>query len=361
MKTELAVVFSPVGGGHKSAALALADAARSRGISVEVLSLFDFAPRAVGDAYLQAHLTGQNTVPCLYGAAYFAANQRGGRFEPLRHTVDRIAFGALIRAIDALAPRAMVATHHLPLVVLGHARRRGRLTMPLFGVVTDYTSHACWAEDGVDGFAVACPEAAHELEGHGIQHDRIAVTGIPVREAFERIEPVRQPERGEPLRVLVTSGGFGVGPVRRIVRSFAGMRDVHVTVVCGASAHVRDAISRDVFRMRLNAEVVGFESDMSRRVRDAHIVVGKAGGLTVSETLAAGRPMIVVNAIPGNEKLNEAYVCRGGAGICAPPHRVGERVRELYQRGIIAEMGANGRALVRAGAADRIARLACAA
>src|SRR5262245_11215193 len=73
---DLVVVFSPVGGGHKAAAMAVAEAARARGLRVAVLDAFDDAPPLFGDAYVAAHLTGQNVVPDLYGSAYFAADRR---------------------------------------------------------------------------------------------------------------------------------------------------------------------------------------------------------------------------------------------------------------------------------------------
>src|SRR4051812_34351617 len=118
---DLVVVHTPVGGGHKAAALAVAEAARARGASVEVVDLFELAPGVVGAAYLHAHLTGQRALPDLYGSAFFAANHRGGAFEPLRRGIDQVAFGALVERVTKLAPRAVVATHHLPLVVLGRA------------------------------------------------------------------------------------------------------------------------------------------------------------------------------------------------------------------------------------------------
>src|SRR5256885_619447 len=82
----------------------------------------------------------------------------------------------------------------------------------------------------VDAFAVPYGNATSELASHGVDRARIFRTGIPVRSAFERIAPVRMSRR---LRVLVTSGGFGVGPMTRIVRSLAA-EDLDLTVVCGA-------------------------------------------------------------------------------------------------------------------------------
>jgi processive 1,2-diacylglycerol beta-glucosyltransferase len=352
--TDLVVLHSPVGGGHTSAARAVADAARALGLAVEVLDTFDFAPPLFGAAYLRAHLTGQAAFPALYGPLYFAANRRDGAFEPVRRGFDHLALAPLVARVCELAPRVVVATHHLPLVALGRARRNGWLAAQLIGVVTDYTSHAVWAEPGVDAFCVPTEDAARELAAHAVNRARIAVTGIPVRRAFHAIDDLREPPPGEPLRVLVTSGGFGVGPVRRIVRALGGARDVELTVICGAAPRLAARVERDAARARVRARVLGFERDMPSRVADAHVVVGKAGGLTVTEVLAAGRPMIVVGAVPGNEALNAAFVARGGAGIVAAPRDVARAVEALRRAGL-ARVGRRARACVAAWSADRVA------
>jgi processive 1,2-diacylglycerol beta-glucosyltransferase len=358
MRPDLVIVHSPVGGGHKAAAGATAEAARARGLTVEVLDTFEHAPKIFGQAYLAAHLAATGAVPELYGSAYFGANHRDGALEPVRRGFDHLAWAGLVRRVIELAPRAVVATHHLPLVVLGRARRLERLRAPLVGIVTDYGTHAVWAERGVDALCVPCAGALRDAVGHGFDPARIETTGIPVRSAFERIEDVRDPLPGEPLRVLVTSGGFGVGPVRSVVRSFAGRAGVDLTIVCGRAPEVERAMRDLARRYGLRARVVGFEHDMPARVAAAHVVVGKAGGLTVSETLAAGRPMVIAGAVPGNETINAALVEAGGAGVVANPDDVGALVQRLRATGAIARMGLRARRLVLAGAADRVVDVA---
>jgi processive 1,2-diacylglycerol beta-glucosyltransferase len=354
MSLDLVVVHSPVGGGHKSAAFAVAEAARARGLSAMMLDAFEHAPRWAGEAYLAAHLAGQNAAPDLYGRMYESANRRGDVLEPLRLRLDSIVFRALAERVRELAPRVVVATHHLPLVVLGRERRKGRLLSPLVGVVTDYTSHACWAEDGVDLWAVPCREARVELEAHGAPADRIVVTGIPVRSAFEHIAPLSFGLHTTPLRVLVTSGGFGATAMTRIVRSFAKIPDVELTVVCGASAKLEARVTEVAQEAGVRATVIGFERDMPARMAEAHVVVGKAGGLTVTETLTAGRPMVIAAAVPGNEKANEERVVRAGAGVAAEPEWVGSVVDELRFRGLLEGMGERARASVARSAAGRL-------
>lgn len=352
MSTDLVVVYSPVGGGHKSAALATAEAARARGLSVAVVDAFAHAPRWAGEAYVGAHLTGQSAAPELYGQMYFAANRRGDPLEPLRLGLDNLVFGGLADHVRSLAPRAIVATHHMPLVVLGRARRKGRLDAPLLGVVTDYTAHACWAERGVDAWAVPHGAARAELAGHGVPLARIALTGIPVREAFSRIPALRA--TGRTLRVLVTSGGFGHGPMTRIVRSFADVPNVELTVVCGAAEKLAARVAREAEAAGVDARILGFEKDMAARVAEAHVVVGKAGGLTVTETLTAGRAMVVASAVPGNEKLNEAFVVSGGAGVAAEADEVGRTIERLREGTRLLAMGERARRLVPRDAAGAV-------
>jgi len=369
MSVALVVVHSPVGGGHKAAAFAVAEAARARGLRVEVIDAFEWAPRWAGDAYLAAHLAGQNAAPELYGRMYANANHRDRLFEPIRHEIDNLVFGGVAARVRELGPAVVVATHHLPLVVLGRARRRGTLSAPLVGVVTDYTTHACWAEDGVDLWAVPCERARIELEVHLASSrarlraappvGRIVTTGIPVREAFEKV-PSLSRVGARPLRVLVTSGGFGSAPMVRIVRSFAGLPDVELTVVCGASTKLERRVERAAAEAGVSARVIGFERDMPARMAEAHVVVGKAGGLTVTETMTAGRPMVIAAAVPGNEKANEGHVVRAGAGVVVDPTKVGATIAALRALGVLERMGERARACVPRGAAARVVDVAMA-
>jgi processive 1,2-diacylglycerol beta-glucosyltransferase len=349
MSVDLVVVHCPVGGGHKAAAVAVAESAKARGLRVAIVDAFEHAPKWAGDAYLNAHLTGQNVLPELYGDLFFRGNHRG-LLDPVRLRWDTVVFGGLRARIAELAPRAIVATHHLPLVVLGRERRKGRLDAPVIGVVTDYIAHTCWAERGVDAWAVPTQATRGELIGHGAPSSSVVVTGIPVRAAFERIAPV-VPRRDGRLAVLVTSGGFGVGPMARIVESFRGVREVELTVVCGNAKRIE--APRGV-----RATILGFEKDMPSRVARADLVVGKAGGLTVTESLASGRPMIIAGATPGNEAVNAAFVVDGQAGVRAKSDDVATTVDGLRASRVLHRMGRNARGLVPRNAAGAVVDVA---
>lgn len=348
------LLHAPVGGGHRSAAEALAASATASGISVEALDAFSFAPKAFAEFYRALHFAGQGLAPQLYGRAYFRANQRSP-FDDVRSDVDLALFRPLIAHLKTKKPDLVVATHHLALIAVARARSRGELTCEIACVVTDYTAHAVWAVPQVDRYFVANAMVAEELIAHGVPASRVSCTGIPVQRGFAALPslaPLASPTEDAPLRVLLTSGGFGVGPIEQVLRGFVDVPAMAVTVVCGASDTLRARVSHLVRSLRLRANVLGFERNMPARMAEADVVVGKAGGLTVTEALTAGRPLVIVGAVPGNEQLNETWVTMGGAGVSATPALAAATIFSV--RGELARMGVRGRAMVAKDAAGNI-------
>src|SRR5450631_1706715 len=98
--TDLLTVYAPIGGGHKAAALALTEVARSAGLEAETCDVFDVGPHIVGSAILSWHLNTTARTPNLYGSAYYGSNSRGGRLEPLRLKFDGWMFRKLLREVQ---------------------------------------------------------------------------------------------------------------------------------------------------------------------------------------------------------------------------------------------------------------------
>ena len=332
--TKILVLHVPAGGGHRAAARAIAEAAASRGIEAEVVDALELTPPWFARAYVSTHLRSTEHTPALYGHGYAALDQRHALVDGVRGAFDRAVGARLLRHAARTAPAAIISTHFFPLEILGHARRAGTLDVPVVGVVTDYAAHAFWAEPGVDRFCAPAGRAARDLAKHGVPADSIVATGIPIGASFRSVPELRAPAAGEPLRVLVTSGGFGVGPMCEIVRSFAGVPAARLTIVCGDNAGRVAEARRVAVEAGVTAEVVGFERDMSRRMAAAHVIVGKPGGLTVSEALAAGRPMVIVGACPGQEMRNQVWLVEQGAAVASGAASAGQAVAALRAGGI---------------------------
>ena len=76
----------------------------------------------------------------------------------------------------------------------------------------------------------------------------------------------------------------------------------------------------------------GFVDYMADLMAVSDLIVAKAGGLTVSEALGCGVPLILYHVIPGQERVNARYVARHGAAIIAPtPDAVVRAVRRCLE------------------------------
>ena len=260
----------------------------------------------------------------------------------MRRRLDRVIGRRLLDAVLARRPDVVICTHFYPLSVLGDARLRGKLDAPLVGVVTDYTAHAMWAEPGVDLYCTARGGAGADLARHGVPAGNIVATGIPIRPAFAHIE---RRESTDKLHVLMTSGGFGIGPLEQAIRSFAGLPHLQLTVVCGADDKRVSRASLSAERANVAARIIGFEQDMPARLAEADLVVGKPGGLTVSEALASGRPMGLFGTCPGQEQHNEDWLCLNNAATVLNPLRAGAQIEWLRRCGRLPAMAAAARKL----------------
>ena len=245
----------------------------------------------------------------------------------LRRAIERLSSGALLRAVRAERPDAVVCTHFLPAELLMRERRHGRLACPIWLQVTDYDLHNMWRVPGMAGYFGATDEVVYRMRARGLPEDRLHVTGIPVMPAFS--DPASPALDRAACRaalglavdrpvVLVVSGGAGVGDLPTMVADLlAQPGDFQVIAVAGRNAEAHAALQALAPRHAGRLVAVGFTDRMQELMAAADLVVTKPGGLTVSECLALGRPMLLISPIPGQEEHNAGFLMEQGAAWLA--------------------------------------------
>ena len=120
--------------------------------------------------------------------------------------------------------------------------------------------------------------------------------------------------------ILVSAGGFGVGPVERLVGALLELRHpAQVVVICGRSEELKRRLDELAAAVSSASQVtltaVGYTTEMDEYMAAADLLVGKPGGLTTSEALARGLPMVIVNPIPGQEERNADHLLEESVAI----------------------------------------------
>jgi processive 1,2-diacylglycerol beta-glucosyltransferase len=162
--------------------------------------------------------------------------------------------------------------------------------------------------------------------------------------------------------ILVSAGGFGVGPVENLVHTLLELRHpIQLVVICGRSEELKrrlDELSATrPPKVTPALHVVGYTTDMDEYMAAADLLVGKLGGLTSSEALARGLALVIVHPIPGQEERNADHLLEAGAAIrCNNLPALAWKIdRLLDDPGRLAAMRANARWLARPHAARDIA------
>jgi processive 1,2-diacylglycerol beta-glucosyltransferase len=276
---------------------------------------------------------------------------------------SRIKFA---RHVKRFAPDVVLCTHYLPLQILGRMRTNNRdkeeplsASPMVVSIVTDFVAHALWMDPCVDFYCVAAEDTKARLLARGVVAANVVATGIPISARFSAKPLPRAVRQTLGLRddqpvMLVLSGGFGMGPVGQIVTELDKVeRTFQTVVVTGRNPELRRELAAE--DRRHPTHVLGYASNMHELMAAADLIITKPGGLTTSELLALGKPLFIVNPIPGQESANSDFLLERGAA--AKVNRVEDlpfRIEQLLGTKKLAEMGRAAKALGRPNAAREI-------
>jgi processive 1,2-diacylglycerol beta-glucosyltransferase len=265
--------------------------------------------------------------PWLVDLGYDLSDQPFRRRGPIDPWTRANAFPA-ISEIKRFKPTAIVCTHFLPAQLVASLLLRGLIDAKTAVVTTDYDFQGLWLTSAFHAFFVAREEGRVQLTAMGLPSDRVTATGIPIAAPPEQV-PARAQET--PAKLLISAGAAGGDYAVAVVRQTLHLRSPFTaTVVCGRNEEVRQRIEQLVAPAGDRYRVLGFTEEMPQLLRESDLFVGKPGGLSASECMAAGLPMVLVNPIPGQEVRNGDYLMEQGAAVrCNTPSTIGWKIDQI--------------------------------
>jgi processive 1,2-diacylglycerol beta-glucosyltransferase len=330
------ILSASFGEGHNAAARGVRDglARIAPEAEVELRDLFGEAYGWVNELVRKTYLAVINRWPRSWGYVYrwldrkqdFDKNFR--RFSPLKKHLARV--------LERFQPDAVVSTFpaypYLLSQIPGTARRYKTIV-----VVTDsITVNAIWYRCDADYFLVPNEQSATVLRSGGIAPDKIKIFGFPVNPKFAELAQARPtPSPQSERRVLyVINAASRRAP--ELVRKLLDL-DIHLTVTVGHDEHLRRAIEsvsndrKACPERSRRIDILGWTDQLPRLLCQSHLLIGKAGGATVQETIAAGCPMIINHVVSGQEEGNAQLIVETNSGVIARgPDDVVARVQRAF-------------------------------
>ncbi|MBK8914659.1 MAG: glycosyltransferase [Phycisphaerales bacterium] len=319
------ILSASAGAGHMTAARAieqaLSRAAGDAAPAVEVIDVLQHTSGLFRTLYAGGYLAIVNRAPAAMGWLYEMMDRPGARVrDAIRIGVQNICSGRVAALLRERRPRLIINTHFLAAELVAQLHRKGALDCPQFTVTTDFETHRLWVQPPTERYFTATAEGKAYLASFGVAAEAVVVSGIPVRAEFEQAvdRAAARSRLGLPMErpiVLMLCGGFGVGPAEQVLTT---LRTVpgrpQVVVICGNNEALRNRLAR-VARDDSRVTIHGFTNDMHLFMRAADAAVTKPGGLTASEALVSGLPLVILNPIPGQEARNSDYLLENGAAI----------------------------------------------
>jgi 1,2-diacylglycerol 3-beta-galactosyltransferase len=342
VKKQILFLMSDTGGGHRAAAEAIRDAMFLRygqdQLDVTLVDAFrhslfplnympEFYPWIV------------NHSKTSWGTGYRLTNTRR-RALVLSRSMS-LTSGPLLRRMVKQNPADVVVCVHS---IVARPVLDVYLTLeerpPFVTVVTDLvTTHMFWYDQRADRCLVPTQAAFERGLESGLDPEQMRVTGLPVHPKFtnlrDDIAAVRHELGWDPDLpvVMLIGGGEGMGPLYEMTRAINDRSlPCQLVIVAGRNKVLKERLQGSAWNQPTH--VYGFVTDMPRLMVAADILVTKAGPATICEACIAGLPLILSDAIPGQETGNVNYVVQNNAGVYAPsPGAVADSVSQWLAEG----------------------------
>jgi len=353
------VVSASMGGGHDGAGRELLRRLRDRGHHAQMVDFLDAFPLRAGWLVRFGYWLELRYAPWSYEATYRLWYRSRLIFQPLGALINLLTRRRILRWVREAKADVVVSTYPMASLVLGGARQKGRLRIPVATFITDFAVHPLWTHPGVDLHMCVHPQSA---EAAAARSGRAATAPGPmVPERFHAELPDRTTARqslgfdDDERLVLVVAGAWGIGDVAKTFDTIVGSGQYTPLVVCGNNEQLRKRLQG-----RDGGHVLGWTDQMPTLMAAADALVQNAGGLTCMEAFAAGLPVVSFEPIAGHGKDNAEQMDEAGVAAYAADgdelFPALDRATSLAGRA----MTAKGRAMFAGDPADEVLTLAAA-
>ena len=284
---KVLVLSASAGAGHLRAAQAVERALIGMGAVREVrhIDVLEYTNKVFRNFYSKAYIEVVNSMPDVLGWLYDYLD-KPWKNERRRLAFDKLNTRPFVKLLQQERPDVVVCTHFLPAEIISWLKAKERISTRQAIVVTDFDVHAMWLVHHFEHYFVALDETRAHLQQLGIATEKITVPGIPIDPVFAEQKDKRTMRRKHGLKedrttILISAGGFGVGPIEHLVQSLLGLlHPAQIVAVCGRGKDLKTRLDRMASRRlppNISLHVTGYTTDMDEYMAAADLLVGKSG------------------------------------------------------------------------------------
>lgn len=325
---KILIFYGSYGGGHLSAAKSIRDYIEKNysDSQVELVDCVEYVNKLFNKLTTKAYKDFSKNARWIWKHLYYESES--GSLSRICNTINRLMAIKLNRLIQEFQPDLIISTHPFSSQMCAILKEKGKLNCKVATILTDYAPHNQWLvkSEFIDYYFVAQQGMVDDLVSRGVNKDKIHVTGIPLSSRFLQSYNKQKILEDYGLTsdkntILFFAGGeFGFGKDKTFNRLKAiidNLPNLQVVAVAGRNEKMKERFDELVktTRTESNVKILSFTNQVPELMSVSDLVITKPGGLTTTESLASGLPLIIIDPLPGQEEENAEFIENSGAGI----------------------------------------------
>lgn len=314
------------GNGHNSAANAVKEKLEAMGGEVKVVDLLHEFCDSKTFIWIQEKGYG---LACQYMHrtfnAFFRHYQKADPNKWYKSPVQPGLFkmyNKVLQLIYNFQPDAIYASHFLPCIMITNLRKIYPIPAVTYSFISDYAVCPFWeAATGIDYLLIPNESYIPTMLGKGFKKEQLLPYGLTANEKFS--QPIDKSfarcklgiKDGIFTMLVMYGGGFWSGNYKIVKNLVKHIKDHDVQIIVANGRDEKSKRKIDKLKLPSNIRLInfGFSKEVDLLMSAADIIVGKAGGISVTESLNKFLPMICCKKLPEQEKVNVQMLVREGA------------------------------------------------
>ena len=325
---KVIIFYASYGGGHLSAARSIKEYIDNNypNVDSDLIDCVKYINRALDAVTTTAYSEMAKKVPNAWGHIYKHSGK--GPIAQLSTASNKVMSIKLHKLLDEKQPDLVICTHPFASQMCTYLKRKEKVNFKIATVLTDFAIHNQWiiGHEYTDYFFVSHLGMRKDLINCGIPKEKIYATGIPLSNKF-----LLEYDKSEILEhfgldtnkktVLFFGGGkLGLGKSHTfdIFKSFVlNNNNIQIVAISGKNPKMKENFEQLVKESNKEhcVKVLEYTDKVAQLMSISDLVVTKPGGLTTTESLASGLPIVIINPIPGQEEENAEYLEKGKVAI----------------------------------------------
>lgn len=323
---KILIFYASYGGGHLSAAKSIKQYIDEnyKDAETKLVDCVEYINKGLNTITTFAYKEMAKKAPWAWGEIY--DHSQKGAMSHISSSANKFMSIKLNKLFEEYNPDIVISTHPFASQMTAYLKAKGKTNCILASVMTDFASHDQWlvGSSYIDHIFVSHEGMKKDIVNKGIPANKIHATGIPLSnrflEHFNRKEIKSSFDLDYNKKTILFFGGgeFGLGKEKTLKILKAFMDNIHdeyqIIAISGKNEKMQTKFE-ELVGNNPNVQVYGYTNEVPELMSISDLVVTKPGGLTITEALASGLPIVVINPIPGQEVENAEFLEKKGVAV----------------------------------------------